>query len=164
MSSDDQENLERIDEFARELDSSNAKTPRSFSLRYGSNTPKGEIEGAEPIRKTSARHSVDDKIIDESPTFSKTRKVIVTTGFICATIALLIGSVFYSYSTSSAEYRYLKSSALASLQWPSTTGTITKSKLNYEYDWYTQHAVPYYDPDIAFEYSVKGKSYDGHKI
>jgi hypothetical protein len=182
MSSDDQDNLtqpdlvdpsERIDEFAQELKSANspnghlvrdARELRSFALRYSSNAPDGDIEQVEPMRETSVRHPLDNGVVDDSPDVSRRRKIISTSILICAAMALFAGAAFYTYSVSSDAYQYLKSNALASTRWPSTTGTITKSKLNYRVEWVGKYSNTYFEPYVAFEYSVNGRSYSNHRI
>jgi len=182
MSPDDQDKLaqpdlvdpsERIDEFVQELKSANSpdghlvgdtREPRSFVLRYGSNAADGQIEQVEPTRETSAGHRLDSGAVDDSSAVSRRRKIIRTSIYICAAMALFAGAAFYTFSLKSAEYQYLKSNALASTRWPSTTGTITKSKLNNRFEWIGKYSQAYFEPHVAFEYSVNGHSYSNHRI
>lgn len=69
----------------------------------------------------------------------------------------------YSYTSSYAEYEIAKSNALASPKWPSTMGTITSSRVNYEFGW-GNGSLAHYVPDVVFRYSVNGKEYSGHQI
>jgi hypothetical protein len=130
---------------------------------------KGDIEEArQEIRqfgstgeKFIARAGRSDQVLDvpEATPRQKVNRLV----FLILALTLFGMVLAYSYTSTYAEYESAKYNALASPKWPSTSGEITSSRLNYEFGW-GKGSLSHYVPDVVFRYSVNGKTYLGQQI
>lgn len=169
----------RIDEFGQDLNSQDSspnqiarrsRTPRSFPLKYGANNrASGEIETVEELPERSAQDFSRQRFIDDSPAFSgiatkSSRLGIRGMLFIFASVAILAGCFYYQFVSTYPDYQSVKANAFASVRWSGTSGEIKTSRLNYvNHGHYSKNGF-YYEPEITFEYSIRGKSYKSHQI